>query len=122
MTRKTRGQYESEITRAIIEMEKDFLGRGPTETRTFFVDDMILVRKRGILTPAETKLAETPEGEDLIKQTRRQLFESSRPLIDKIVNRVLGCNVVTMHTDMNAGMNERILVLTVDINLDEFCS
>jgi uncharacterized protein YbcI len=122
MTRKTRGQYEAEITREIIEMEKDFLGRGPTETRTFFVDDMILIRKRGILTPAETKLAETPEGEDLVKQTRRQLFESSRPLIDEIVDRVLECNVVGMHTDMDVGLNERILVLMVDMNLDEYFS
>ena len=122
MTPKTQGQYEAEFTSAIIEMEKDFLGRGPTETRTFFVDDMILVRKRGILTPAQSKLAESPEGEALIKQTRRQLFETSRPLIDKIVHKILECTVVSMHTDMSVSTNQRVLVLTVDINLDEFFS
>ena len=58
MTKKTRGQSEAEFTRAIVKFEKKYLGRGPLEARTFFLNDMIVVRLRGILTPAEAKLAD----------------------------------------------------------------
>lgn len=52
MTKKTRGQFEAEFTQAIIKFEKEYLGRGPLEARTFFIQDMILVRLRGVLTLA----------------------------------------------------------------------
>lgn len=117
--RKTRGETEAEFTKAIIKLEKDYLGRGPADARTFFLNDMILVRLRGILTPAEVKIAETQDGRDLVKETRRRLFESSRPLMENIVRDVVGCKLISLHTDMSTQTGERVIVLTVDVNLDE---
>ena len=119
MKRKTRGQSEAEFTEAIIKFEKEYLGRGPQEARTFFINDMILVRLRGLLTPAEMKLAEDREGQSLVKETRRQLHESSRPLLEGVVRDVVGCGVISLHTDMSSKTGERIIVFTVDTDLDE---
>jgi uncharacterized protein YbcI len=118
MTIKTRGQLEAEFTNAIIKFEKEYLGRGPLEARTFFIQDMILVRLRGVLTPAEMKLAENREGQVLVKETRRQLFESSRLLLDEIVKDILDCNPISLHTDMSTKTGERIVVITVDDDLN----
>jgi uncharacterized protein YbcI len=52
MPTKTRGGLEAEFTRAIIRFEKEYLGRGPLEARTFILNDLIVVRLRGVLTPA----------------------------------------------------------------------
>ncbi|MDX1435381.1 MAG: DUF2294 domain-containing protein [Anaerolineales bacterium] len=111
---KTRGALQDEFSKAIIRFEKEHLGRGPVDARTFIIEDMILVRLRGVLTPAEQKLAELPDGQKLVKETRRQLFETSRPLIAKIVKEVIGCEVISLHTDMSTRTGERIIVLTVD--------
>jgi uncharacterized protein YbcI len=119
MKRKTRGQSEAEFTEAIIKFEKEYLGRGPQEARTFFLNDMILVRLRGILTPAEMKLAESREGQELVKQTRRQLHENSRPLLEGVVRDIVGCGVISLHTDMSTKIGERIIVFTVDTDLEE---
>jgi uncharacterized protein YbcI len=119
MKRKTRGQSEAEFTEAIIKFEREYLGRGPQEARTFFLNDMILVRLRGILTPAEIKLAETQEGQALVKETRRRLFESSRALLEGIVCDIVGCGVISLHTDMSTKTGERIIVFTIDTDLDE---
>jgi uncharacterized protein YbcI len=116
---KTRGEYEAEFTREMTRIEKEFLGRGPHEVRTFFLDDMIIVRLRGILTPAETKLIESSGGRELIKDTRRKLFEGARPLIEQAVRDILACNVISMHTDISTKTGERILVLTVDRKLGQ---
>lgn len=119
MPNKTRGELEAEFTRAIIAFEKDYLGRGPVEARTFFIQDLILVRLRGILTPAEVKLAENREGQVLVKESRRQLFETSRPLLEALVLELTGCGVVSLHTDMSTRTGERVVVFTVDANLTE---
>ncbi|NWG15428.1 MAG: DUF2294 domain-containing protein [Chloroflexi bacterium] len=117
--RKTRGEAEAEFTRAIVRFEKEYLGRGPVDARTLFINDLILVRLRGILTPAEAKLSETHEGKMLVKETRRQLFESSRPLLEAIVQDITGCRLISLHTDMSTRTGERIIVLTVDADLSE---
>jgi uncharacterized protein YbcI len=118
MKTKTRGEAEAEVTQAVVKFEKEYLGRGPLDARTFFVQDMILVRLRGIITPAERKLAESREGQNLVKEMRRQLFESSRPLIEEMVTQIIGCQLISLHTDMSIKTGERIIVLTVDTNLD----
>lgn len=117
--KKSRGEYEAEFSKAIIKFEKEYLGRGPLEARTFFINDMILIRLRGILTLAERKLSETPDGQALVKETRRRLFETSRPLLEEIVRDIVDCALVSLHTDMSTKTGERVVVLTVDANLDD---
>jgi uncharacterized protein YbcI len=119
MTKKTQGRLEADFTNAIIKFEKEYLGRGPLEARTFFIQDMILVRLRGVLTPAEMKLAENREGQMLVKETRRQLFETSRELLDDIVRGILDCNPISLHADMSTKTGERVVVITVDIDLNK---
>jgi uncharacterized protein YbcI len=118
MINRTKGQGEAEFTQAIVRFEKEYLGRGPVDARTFFIRDMILARLMGILTPAEQKLAENKDGRILVKETRRQLFETSRPLLEEIVTEITGCEMVSLHTDMSTRTGERIVVITVDQDLD----
>jgi uncharacterized protein YbcI len=119
MKKKSQGETEAEFTRAMIQFEKSYLGRGPEDVRTFFLNDMIIVRLRGVLTPAEVKLSETRDGQELVKETRRRLFESSRPMLEQMVQEIVGCKVVSLHTDVSTRSGERVVVLTVDTNLDE---
>lgn len=115
----TRGELEAAFSKAIIQFEKEYLGRGPLEARTFFIQDMVLVRLRGVLTPAEMKLAENPEGQTLVKEARRQLFETSRSLLEEIVQSILKRKVVSLHTDMSTKTGERVIIFTLNSDLDE---
>ena len=102
----------------MVRFEKEYFGRGPVEARTYILHDMILVRLRGILTPAEQKLAESREGVLMVKDMRRQLFETSRPFMADMVRQITGCRMVSLHTDMCTGSGERIVVLVIDDHLD----
>jgi len=117
MSQPTRGEVEASLANAIIQFEKEHLGRGPAEARVFIIEDMILIRLRGVLTPAEVKLAQTNEGHSLIKQVRRQLLEGSRPLLEAIVQEKTGCQVLSLHTDISAKTGERIIVFALTENL-----
>lgn len=112
--RKTK---EREISKAIIHFEKEYMGRGPLDAKTFIIEDMVLVRLKGVLTPAEYKLAETAEpkrGRYLIKQVRQELIEQGRPLLDTVIMDVLGVSVVSLHTDISTNTGERIIVFTLE--------
>ena len=119
MTKKSRGEYEDAFTKAIIKFERESLGRGPKDARTYLIGDMILIRLSGMLTSAESMLAQEREGAELIKETRRQLLESSRPIIGQIVQDILGRELISLHTDMSIKTGERVIILIVDRNLDE---
>ena len=115
---KTRGQLEAEISEALIKFEKEYMGRGPEETQSYVLGDMILVRLRGVLTPAEKQLAETDdyaEGRRLVKQVRMQLLEKARTLLETIVRDLTGRDVQSLHTDISTKTGERVILFTLDV-------
>ena len=121
MGNRTKGQTEAQISDAIIKFEKEYMGRGPTETKTYIIKDMVFVRLKGVLTPAEEQLAKTAEGADLIKKTRVQLLESARILLENLVSGITGCQIRSLHTDISTKTGERVIIFTLDQNLeDEF--
>jgi uncharacterized protein YbcI len=114
---KTKGQIEAEISEAVIKFEREYMGRGPEETRSYLLGDMILVRLRGVLTPAEKQLAESSEyseGGLLVKRVRMQLLEKARSLLEAIVHDITGRQVTSLHTDISTRTGERIIVWTLD--------
>lgn len=69
---RTKGELESKIGSAVMKFEREYFGRGPKEINTFIVQDMIIIRQRGILTPAEEQVRDNPESVDLIKRLRKR--------------------------------------------------
>jgi uncharacterized protein YbcI len=113
---KTKGQLEAEISDAIIRFEKEYMGRGPLETKTYIIDDMVIVRLKGVLTRAERQLAESSEasiGRELIKRMRHALLEKGRPMLDAIIEDVVGVPVVSLHTDLSTVTGERLIVFSL---------
>jgi len=113
---KTRGQLEAEISDALVRFELDYMGRGPEEARTYILDELVIVRLRGVLTPAERQLAGvegTASGRTLVKEVRRELIEKARPLLETIIRDVTGENVRSLHTDVSTITGERIFVFSL---------
>ncbi len=114
---KDKRETEREISQAIIRFEKEFMGRGPLETKAYIIDDMVLVRLKNVLTPAELKLAQVESherGRYLIKQVRQELIERGRPLLDAVMKDILGINVISLHTDISTKNGERIIVFSLE--------
>jgi uncharacterized protein YbcI len=116
-TEKTRGQFEAEIGDAVTSFEKEFMGRGPLETRTYIIDDMVIVRLKGVLTKAEHRLIQSErstKARDLIKQVRIELLENGRPLLEDIIKDILKRKVRSLHTDISTTSGERLIIFTLD--------
>jgi len=114
----SKGQLEASVSQAITQFEREHLGRGPREVRAWIIQDLILVRLNGVLTPAEEKLAQDAEGLRLVKEVRRQLIESSSSTLDSMIERLTGVRVVSLHSDISVTTNERIIVFTLAEDLE----
>ena len=115
---KTKGQLEADISAQLTKFEKEHLGRGPREVKTFIIQDIILVRLQGILSPAEEKLAKENDGIQLVKQIRRRLIESSRKVIEKIIVENANAKVRSLHTDISTHTGERVIIFVMDRNIE----
>lgn len=113
---KTRGQLEAQICEAVIKFEKEFMGRGPLETKAYIIEDLVLVRLRNVLTKAELKLAEgteNKEGRELVKRIRITLLEQGRPLLEEAVEKIVGVKVKSLHTDISTVTGERVILFSL---------
>jgi len=114
---KTKNQLEAEITEAIIRYDIEYMGRGPKEARTYVVEDIILVRLKGVLTPAEQQLGTSAEGVELVKNMRSRLRENSRAEFSRVIKDATGVTVRDILTDISTASNERVFVFILESNL-----
>jgi len=115
---RTKGQVEAAVTEAITQYERDHLGRGPKEAKTFIVENLVVIRLQGILSPAERQLSEEDDGVELLKQMRTRLIEGSSGDLRTLVTKETGVEVVSMHTDISARTGERIFVFSLADDLE----
>jgi uncharacterized protein YbcI len=115
---KTKGEMEAAISEALVQFEIDYMGRGPKEARAHIIEDMVLVRLKGVLTPAEQQLTKGPEGVELIKKIRATLIERAKPLLAQVVGDITGSNVHDLHTDISTESGERVILFTLDRDLE----
>ena len=115
---RTKGEVEKAIRNSIIKFEQEFMGRGPEDVRAYIVRDLVVVRLRGVLTPAERQLAKTAEGVDMVKRIRQTLIAQGRERLFEQVNEITGAKASALFTDINAQIGEKVLVFTVDRDLE----
>lgn len=113
---RTQGEIEAAISQAIIRFEREYMGRGPKDIRTYLLDDLVVVRMQGVLTAAEKQLVGCvpPEkGRDLLKQVRTQLIETARPVLESLILENAGVGVVSVHHDISTRSGEEIIVFAL---------
>ena len=118
MESKTKGQVEAKISEAMTKFEIAHMGRGPCEVKTYIIEDMVIVRLKGVMTPAERQLSESPEGIQLVKQIKTRLLEGSRKILENIIRRLVDANISSLYTDISTKTGERFIIFCLDKNLE----
>ncbi|MBI3599752.1 MAG: DUF2294 domain-containing protein [Nitrospinae bacterium] len=115
---KTKGQIEAEISNALTKFEVEYMGRGPKETKAYIIDDMIIVKLKGVLTDAEKKLTNNQEGRELIKKVRSTLLEGAKDLLSQVIKSIVDVDVVSLHTDISTRTGEKVIIFTLSESLN----
>ena len=115
---KTKGQLEAEISEAITEFHKERVGKGPAEVKSHIIEDMIVVRLRGALTPIERDLTESSEGIALVKRCRSCLLENSKNILEELLQDLIGVKINNFYVDVNPKIGEMFIVISLSENIE----
>jgi len=113
---KTQGEIESAVSEGMSRFEQEYMGRGPKDIRAHLIDDLVVVRLKGVLTAAEQHLVKTlaaEKGRDLLKQVRTHLIETARPTMEAMVQGITEVKVVSLHHDISTMTGEEIVIFTL---------
>src|SRR5215208_7717124 len=118
-TPRRQSKAEAAISDEMMAYQHEFVGRGPERIRTRMVDDLVIVRSFGVLTSAEKQLSNSYEGRRLIKAMRQQVLEAGRPVLEGIVQKHTGAEVVSVHSDISTKSGEWLDVFVLDRSIEE---
>jgi len=113
---KTQGEIESAVAEGMSRFEQEYMGREPKDIRAHLIDDLLVVRLKGVLTAAEQHLVKTlvaEKGRDLLKQVRTHLIETARPTMEAMVQGITGVKVVSLHHDISTLTGEEVVLFTL---------
>jgi uncharacterized protein YbcI len=116
---RRQSKTEATISDEMMAFQHEFVGRGPDRIRTRIVEDLVIVRSFGVLTPAEKQLAKSFEGCRLIKAMRQQVLEAGRSVLESIVQKHTGAEVVSVHSDISTKSGEWLDVFVLDRTIEE---
>jgi uncharacterized protein YbcI len=94
----TGGQLNAALSKAIVQLHNQHLGRGPTKGHAFYRGKVVVVILEDTLTKAERSLIAAGKT-DAVRDVRRQLLDTMRPDLVGAVERLTGCRVVSFLAD-----------------------
>jgi uncharacterized protein YbcI len=81
------------ISNGLVALLKEFYGRGPTRTKTYFEDDLVVCLLRGGFSRVEQTLLEGGRGSSVINQ-RMEFQDLMRERFESVVSQATGRKVI----------------------------
>lgn len=92
-TRQRHGDVLTAISDGLVTLLKEYYGRGPTQAKSYFQDDLVVCILRGGFTRVEETLVEGGRGAAVIDQ-RMEFQELMRDRFEAVVEEVTGRKVI----------------------------
>ena len=96
--RISEGQLATAIASMVVQVLRQYTGRGPTKSRTYFNEDLIVVVLQGTFTPAERSLVADGKG-DVVLSGRRALQDIMRGDLIAGIEDLTGRTVLAFLSD-----------------------
>jgi len=112
--RKTATEEMSPKKKAIAaifrKVEKKYWGEKTSQLKIYLVDDLIIIRSYGNLSPAEEEFAKTEEGRLLLKQLKVKELDGIKNVLKFMLENKLSTQVLSITIDTNPELNETIII------------
>jgi uncharacterized protein YbcI len=87
------GEVLTAISDGLVALLKDYYGRGPTQAKTYYQDDLVVCLLRGGFTRVEQTLLDGGRGHAVIQQ-RMEFQEVMRERFEAVIEQATGRRVV----------------------------
>jgi uncharacterized protein YbcI len=92
-TPKTHGDVLTAISDGMVALLKEFYGRGPTRTKSYYEDDLVVCMLRGGFSRVEQTLLEGGRGSSVIQQ-RMDFQDLMRKRFEAVIENATGRRVI----------------------------
>ena len=90
---RNNGETLTAISDGLVELLKEFYGRGPTRAKSYMQDDLVVCVLRGGFTRVEQTLLDGGRGPAVIEQ-RREFQQLMRRRFEEVVEKATGRKVI----------------------------
>ena len=90
---RQRGDVVTAISDGMVALLKEFYGRGPTRTKTYYEDDLVVCLLRGGFSRVEQTLLDGGRGSSVIRQ-RMEFQELMRARFEGVIESATGRRVI----------------------------
>ena len=112
------GALTMEISREMVALMKEYLGRGPTRARTYIRDNVVVCVMQDTMTKAERSLV-AGENQHQVREIRRLFQDSLRDDAIAIVERATGRRVISFMGDHDIETDIAAELFVLEPGLDE---
>jgi len=91
--KRRHGEELTAISDGLVALLKDFYGRGPTQAKSYYQDDLVVCILRGGYTQVEQTLLDGGRGSAVIEQ-RMQFQELMRERFEAVIENATGRRVI----------------------------
>ena len=113
------GELNAAITRAVVRIHSQYVGRGPTKARTTIRDNVVLVMLEQTLTKGEQSLARKGRAEKVIEirhEFQEAMREESMAKVSELTGRKVTAMLSANHVDPDIGAEIFVLDGPPDYN------
>lgn len=89
----------SQLSNEMVRAQKKFFGKGPTQAKSYILDDMLIIVMRGGLTTAEQTMLEFGKP-DLVRQFRQMFENEMTARLTGMVEELTGRRVATYQSQI----------------------
>jgi uncharacterized protein YbcI len=114
------GDIRGNISRRIVQLHKEFYGRGPEKAKTYYDEDLVVVLMRGGFTRVEETLLKEGHGDSVIQQ-RADFQEVMLDRFTRVTEEETGRKVVAVLSDSHQHpdlLGELFVLESSDLVLD----
>jgi len=108
------------VARAAIDSQRQRTGHAPQAVTVVLSQDTLVITLHGVLSPAETALAESPEGAAKVQEFHRQLFASSAEPLRQEIKRITGVDVREAAAEVEPSTGTVVQVFTTGTMVQVF--
>lgn len=107
------GRLREDISRKVVQLMKEYSGKGPTKCRTYIEDDLVIVLLRGGFTQAEQTLFEDGKWQD-VRSMRHAFQDTMEARLTELIEQETGRQVVAFMSASHQDPDVQIETFVLD--------
>ncbi|KWW15500.1 MULTISPECIES: DUF2294 domain-containing protein [Bacillaceae] len=107
---------EHQFNMLIREIRKEYVGNGPKEIHTRFVDNWAISEMKGNLTNVENFMISSRDGQRMVHEARTKLVKQiyKNPTVLKKIEDLVNAKIVSIFTDIDLDIDTAMTIYVFD--------